>query len=73
VTQCAQKEAGSRSMVVACSEGGGVEVDGGSVTMTKRLWKRTVAAVCSGAGDEAVACSGAGIEDSRWLQRRSTF
>jgi hypothetical protein len=29
---------------VACSEGGGVEVDGGSVTMTKRLWKRTVAA-----------------------------
>jgi hypothetical protein len=29
------REAGSRSMVVSCSEGGGVEVDRRGATMTK--------------------------------------
>jgi hypothetical protein len=52
-------------MAVACSEGGKVEVDGGSVTMTKSLRKRIVAACC-GDRDEAVACSGVGIMDGRW-------
>jgi hypothetical protein len=67
---------------VACSEGGGVEVDGGSVTMTKSLRKRTVAArsegrveaaACSGDGDEVAACSGVGIMDGGWRQRHSGF
>jgi hypothetical protein len=67
---------------VACSEGGRVEVDGGGVTMTKNLRKRTAAgrfearievAACSGAGDEAVVCSRAKIEDGRWWQRRGSF
>jgi hypothetical protein len=64
-----------RSIAVACSEGGGVEVDGDSTTMTKSIGKRTVAArsearvevaVCSRAEDEATVCSRAGIEDGRW-------
>jgi hypothetical protein len=60
---------------VARSEGGGVEVDSGSVTMSKSLRKRTAvacseagvkAATCSEAGDEATTCFRAGIEDGRW-------
>jgi hypothetical protein len=47
-------------MAVARSEGGGVEVDGGSTTMTKSLRKRT-ATTCSDAEVEATACSGAGM------------
>jgi hypothetical protein len=69
-------------MVAARYEGGGVEVDGDSVTMTKRLRKRTVAArseagveavVCSGARDEAVACFGARIKDSRLWRWHNGF
>jgi hypothetical protein len=48
--------------------------------MTKSLRKRTVAArseaevvVCSRAGDEATACSGARIEDGRWWRWRDGF
>jgi hypothetical protein len=68
-------------MAVARFEGGRVEVDGGSVTMTKSLRKRTTTAcseagveavACSRASDEAVACSRAGIEDGRW-RRHSGF
>jgi uncharacterized protein (UPF0261 family) len=68
--------------VAARCEGGGVEVDGDSVTMTKRLRKRTVAAcseagveavVCSGARDEAVACFGARIKDSRLWRWHNGF
>jgi hypothetical protein len=68
--------------VAVCSEGGGVEVDGSSATITKSLRKKTAAArseagveevACSGVGDEAVVCSGAGIEDGRWRQRCSGF
>jgi hypothetical protein len=68
--------------VIAHSEGGGVEVDGGGVTMTKRLRNRmTVArseawvevAACYWVGDEAVACSEAGIEDNRWQQWCDNF
>jgi hypothetical protein len=71
-----------RSMVAARSEGGGVEIDGCSVTMTKSLRKRTAAAhseagdeaaVCTGAGDEVAACSRAGIEDDRWRRRHDGF
>jgi hypothetical protein len=60
---------------VACSKGGGVEVDGGNVTMTKSLRKRTTvarseagveSAACSRAGDEAAACCGARTENGRW-------
>jgi hypothetical protein len=54
-------EAGSRSTVAACSEGGRVEVDSGNATMTKSLRKR-MATARSEAGDEAVTCSGAGDE-----------
>jgi hypothetical protein len=70
-----QREAGLRSMVAARSEGGGVEIDGCSATMTKSLRKRTAAAhseagdeaaVCTGAGDDVAACSRAGIKDGRW-------
>jgi hypothetical protein len=75
--QRAHREAGSRSVAaaVACSKGGRIKVDSGSVTMTKSLRKRTVAAcseagvkavVCSRVGDEASACSGARVEDGRW-------
>jgi hypothetical protein len=62
-------------MAAVHSEGGRVEVDSGSTTMTKSLRKRTVmacseagveAVACSRARDEAVACSRAGIEDGRW-------
>jgi hypothetical protein len=69
-------------MVAVRSEGGGVEVDGGSVTMTKSLTKRTAAArseagdkaaACSRDGDEASTCSRVGIEDDRWRQRRGGF
>jgi hypothetical protein len=69
-------------MTVVCSEGGGVEVDGSSTTMTKSLRKRMAAAhseagveavVCSRAGDEAAVCSGAGIEDGRWRRWRGSF
>jgi hypothetical protein len=65
-------------MVAVHSEGGGVEVDSGSTSMTKSLRKRMAVAcseagieavACSRARDEAVACFGAGIEDSRWWWR----
>jgi hypothetical protein len=59
-------------MAVARFEGGRVEVDSGSATMTKSLRKRTAAA-CSEAGVEAAACSEARIEDSRWRWRRGGF
>jgi hypothetical protein len=61
-------------MAAAHSEGGRVEVDDDSVTMTRSLRKRTAvacseggveAAVCSGDGDEAAVCSRAGIMDGR--------
>jgi hypothetical protein len=67
---------------VARFEGGGVEVDGGSVIMIKSLRKTTVAArseagveaaACSGVGDEAAACSKAGIEDGRRRRRCGGF
>jgi hypothetical protein len=54
----------------ARSKGGRVEVQGGSVTMTKSLRKRTVAAhseagvkvvVCYRVRDEAASCSGPGL------------
>jgi hypothetical protein len=70
--QCAQREVGSRSMAVALSEGGGVEVDSDSVTMTKSLRKR-MAAARSDAGVKAAACSGAKIKDSRWRRWRGDF
>jgi hypothetical protein len=59
------REVESRSMSVARSEGGRVEVDSGSTTITKSLRRRTVVA-CSEAEVEAVVCSRARIEDSRW-------
>jgi hypothetical protein len=68
-------EVGSRLMVMAHFEVGGVEVNGGSTTMTKSLRMRMTttrsearveAAVCSKADDDVVACSVAGIEDGRW-------
>jgi hypothetical protein len=64
--------------VVAHSEGGEVEVNGDSATMTKSLRKRTTvarsevgveAAACSRDEDEVAVCSGAGIKDGRWRQR----
>jgi hypothetical protein len=70
-------------MVAALSEGGRVEVNSGSATMTKSLRKRTVVAcseagvesvACSGARDEAVVmCSRAGIEDGKWRRWCSGF
>jgi hypothetical protein len=60
--------------MVAWSKGGGVEVNGSSMTMTKSLRKTTTvtcceagdeAAACSRAGDEAAACFRVGIEDNR--------
>jgi hypothetical protein len=69
-------------MATACFEGGRVEVNSGSVTMTKSLRKRTAAACseaevevagCSRAGDKPVACSGAGIEDNRWQRQCGSF
>jgi hypothetical protein len=45
---------------VACSEGGRVEVDGGGVTMTKNLRKRTAAGRFE-ARIEVAACSGPGM------------
>jgi hypothetical protein len=68
--------------VVVRSKGSRVEVDDGSATMTKSLRKRTAAAhseavvevaVFSGTGDEAMACSGAGIEDDKWWRRHGGF
>jgi hypothetical protein len=69
-------------MVAAHIEGGRVEVDGGSMIMTKSLRKRTTvarseakvkAAACSGARDEATGCSGARIEDGRWWWSHGSF
>jgi hypothetical protein len=69
-------------VAVARSEGGGVEVDSGSVTMTSSLRKRTAvahsgaeveAAACSRAGDEATALSEVGIEDGSWWWWHSGF
>jgi hypothetical protein len=60
--------------VAARSEGGRVEVNNCSATMTKSLRKMTVVtrseagvevAACSGAEDEVVECSGAGIQSVR--------
>jgi hypothetical protein len=68
--------------VVVRSEGGGVEVDGGGVTMTKSLRKRMAAArskarvntaACSGARVEAAACSRVGIKDDGWRQWCGSF
>jgi hypothetical protein len=59
-------------MAAAHSEGGGVEVDSDSATMTKSLRKSTAAAY-SVAGAKVAACSGAGIEDSRWRWRHGSF
>jgi hypothetical protein len=53
--------------VAARSEGGRVEVDDGSMTMTKSLRKRMTVARSEG-GVEAAACSGGGIVDGRWQQ-----
>jgi hypothetical protein len=61
-----------RSTVVAHFEGGGVEVDGGSATMTKSLRMRTVVA-CSEAEVKAAACSGARIENGWWRRWRGDF
>jgi hypothetical protein len=85
-------------MAAARSEGGGVELDGGSTLRGRRgrwrrcnndqerrtdgLWKRMMVACykdgveaikCFGAGDEAVACSRAKIEDGRWWWRHDGF
>jgi hypothetical protein len=69
-------------MAVAHSEGGGVEVDDGSVTMTKSLRKRTAvarseakveAATCSRARDKAAACSRVRTKDARWQWRHDSF
>jgi hypothetical protein len=57
---------------MARSEGGGVEVDDGSATMTKSLRKRT-AATRSEAGVKVASCSGVGIEDGRWHRWRGGF
>jgi hypothetical protein len=67
---------------VARSEGGGVEVNGGSTTMTKSLMKR-IAAACSEAevevvassrvGDKKMACSNAEIKEDRWRQWHGGF
>jgi hypothetical protein len=73
---------GLRSTAAARFEGGGVEGDGDSTTMTKSLRKRIVAAcsearvevaACSGVGDEVAPCSGAEIEDDMWRRRRGGF
>jgi hypothetical protein len=54
-------------MAAACSEGGGVKVDGLRKMMAAAHSKDGVeAAVCFGADDEVVACSGVRIEDGRW-------
>jgi hypothetical protein len=51
----------------ARSEGGGVEVDGLKKGMVAARSEVGVeAAMCSGADDEAAACSGVRIEDGRW-------
>jgi hypothetical protein len=52
----ALREAESRSIVAAQSEGGEVDVDNSNTTITKSLRKRTVAAR-SEAGVEAMVCS----------------
>jgi hypothetical protein len=66
----------------ARSEGGGVEVDSSNMTMTESLRKRIAvarfeggveAATCIEDGDEATACSGAGIMDDRWRRHRGSF
>jgi hypothetical protein len=54
--------------VVVRSKGSRVEVDDGSATMTKSLRKRTAAT-----HSEAMACSGAGIEDDKWWRRHGGF
>jgi hypothetical protein len=68
--------------VAARSEGGGVKVNGGIVTITKSLRKRATlahseggveVAACSGDGDEAVVCSRARIIDDRWWWWRGSF
>jgi hypothetical protein len=48
-------------MVAVHSEGDGVEVDSGNVTMTKSFRKRTVVA-CSEAGVKVAACFGAEVK-----------
>jgi hypothetical protein len=58
--------------VVTRSKGGGVEVDGGSMTMTKSSRKRTAVAR-SEAGVKATACSEASIEDDRWQRQCGSF
>jgi hypothetical protein len=42
-------------------------------TATARSEARVKAAACSGAGDNAVASSGARIKDDRWWQWRDGF
>jgi hypothetical protein len=57
---------------MACSEGGRVKVNSGSVTMMKSLRKRTAAAR-SEVKVEAAECSRVGIEDGRSRQWRDGF
>jgi hypothetical protein len=55
-----------KRMVVACFEGGGVEVNGlRKRTATARSEAGVEVEACSRAGNEAVACSGAEIEDGK--------
>jgi hypothetical protein len=69
-------------MVAMCSEGDGVKVDNGSMTMTKSLRKRTMVACseagveaveCTRAGDKAAACSEVRIKHGRWQKRRGSI
>jgi hypothetical protein len=53
-------------------KGGGVEVEGGSATMTKSMRKRTAVARCE-AGVEATARSKVRVEDGRWRRRHGGF
>jgi hypothetical protein len=53
-------------------KGGGVEVEGGSATMTKSMRKRTAVARCE-ARVEAAACSKVRVEDGRWRRRHGGF
>jgi hypothetical protein len=59
---------------VVCSKGGGVEVNGLMKRMEAAHFEAGVeAAACSGASDELMVCSGAGIEDGRWWCKRNGF
>jgi hypothetical protein len=53
-------------------KGGGVEVEGGSATMTKSMRKRTAVARCE-ARVEATARSKVRVKDGRWRRRHGGF